>query len=218
MEFEGRHFQFKHPFTATVAGPTGCGKTVLVRNILESLDQLIDAPGHLRIIWAYGVFQEGYNKPFKNQNITVDYVEGMPTADDGRYDILVVDDLMSEVGGNKNLSNVFTKGSHHDNVSVIFIVQNLFYQALEMRTMSLNSQYIILMKNRRDLTQISTFARQIYPRNVKFFMDAYQQALEMNDYGYILFDARADTPESLRLRTNITPDKFPTIVFTPKNV
>ena len=44
---------------------------------------------------------------------------------DGREPILlIVDDLMQET--NETIANLFTKGSHHRNVSVLFLVQNLF--------------------------------------------------------------------------------------------
>jgi len=44
---------------------------------------------------------------------------------DGREPVLlVVDDLMKET--NETIANRFTKGSHHRNVSVLFLVQNLF--------------------------------------------------------------------------------------------
>ena len=41
----------------------------------------------------------------------------------GSTDLVVIDDLMSESGNNKRISKLFTKGSHHRNLSVIYIVQ-----------------------------------------------------------------------------------------------
>jgi hypothetical protein len=218
MEINESHLKFKHPFTLTVAGPTGSGKTVLVRNLLESVDQLINVEKTFRVLWSYGTYQSGYNVPYLNPNVRVEHIEGLPTGEEGDYDILVVDDLMSELGGSKALSNLFTKGSHHDNISVIFIVQNFFHKGPEMRTISLNSQYLILLKNRRDQSQMSTLARQLYPRNTKFFQEAYDMAINMSSFGYLLFDCRADTPEKLRLRTHILPSEAPVIIFLPKNV
>ena len=42
------------------------------------------------------------------------------------------------------------KGSHHRNISVILITQNLFHQANYCRTISLNAKYIVLLKNARN--------------------------------------------------------------------
>ena len=45
---------------------------------------------------------------------------------DGREPtLLLVDDLMNET--DDYVANLFTKGSHHRNISVVFLVQNLFH-------------------------------------------------------------------------------------------
>ena len=73
--------------------------------------------------------------------------------------LLVIDDLMSET--NSEINELFTKGSHHQNISVIFITQNLFYTEKDTRTMNLNTHYIVLFKNPRDATQVAHFGRQM---------------------------------------------------------
>src|SRR5258706_1291764 len=54
-----------------------------------------------------------------------------------------------------------SKISHHRNVSVLYLTQNLFFKSKHSRTMSLNSHYIIVFKNPRDVTQIKTLAAQM---------------------------------------------------------
>ena len=48
-------------------------------------------------------------------------------------------------------------------ICVICLVQNMFYQGKESRTMSLNTQYLVLFKSPRDKQQISILSRQMYP-------------------------------------------------------
>ena len=107
---------------------------------------------------------------------------------------------MSEAG--EGVSNIFTKISHHRNVSVIFLTQNMYYKSKQARTMSLNTQYLVLFKNPRDATQVATLGRQMYPNNSKFLVEAFQDATK-RPYGYLLLDLRADTLENYRVRTNI---------------
>jgi len=57
------------------------------------------------------------------------------------------------------LSELFNNGSHHRNISLVLITQNLFLQGLSSRDISLNSKYIVL-KNPRIKTQIVNFSRQ----------------------------------------------------------
>jgi hypothetical protein len=74
---------------------------------------------------------------------------------------------MAQSGKDKRISDRFTKGSHHRNLSIIYIVQNIFHQGKEMRNISLNAHYIVLFKTPRDKQQIYMLARQINPGRVQ---------------------------------------------------
>ena len=133
----------------------------------------------------------------------VKFHEGMPdvTKFDGRRStFLVLDDLMSET--NDDVANLFTKGSHHRKVSVMFLTQNLLYKNRHMRTISLNSHYMILFKNPRDAGQFSILARQMYPSSWKFAEEAYRDATE-RPFGYLFVDLKPQQDERYRLRTNV---------------
>ena len=91
-------------------------------------------------------------------------------------------------------------------------MQNLFPKNKESRTISLNSQYIVVFKNPRDVSQM---AKQMYPGRVKFVQEAFADATS-TPYGYILVDVEQDTPEDLRLRTSILPDDSVQYVYMPK--
>ena len=57
--------------------------------------------------------------------------------------LLILDDLMRESSSNVIL-DLFTKGSHHKNISVIFITQNVFHKGKAQRDISLNTKYLML--------------------------------------------------------------------------
>ena len=105
---------------------------------------------------------------------------------------------------NDQVTKLFTRGSHHRNMSVMFIVQNLFGKNKEHRTISLNSHYLVIFKNPRDASQIAHLARQMYPGKLKYVQESYKDATS-RPHGYLLLDLRQDTPDHLRLRTNIFP-------------
>jgi hypothetical protein len=69
---------------------------------------------------------------------------------------------MEECKDNPKIAKIFTKASHHMNLSVIFLSQNLFLQGRQTRTISLNSQFIAIFKNPRDRAQFSYLSIQIY--------------------------------------------------------
>ena len=113
---------------------------------------------------------------------------------------------MSECIDNKNILQLFTVGSHHKNISVIFLTQNIFCKGKHSRSINLNSHYLILFRNPRDASQINHLGRQLYPKNTKYFEEAFNDAIS-TPYGYLIVDLKQDTPEDLRLRSVIARSK-----------
>ena len=70
---------------------------------------------------------------------------------DKRHKLIVVDDLMHEVMRNKDIELLFTQETDHKCVSVILITQNLFPGGKHARTIALNTWYMVLLKNLRDV-------------------------------------------------------------------
>ena len=156
---------FQHPFTCVISGPTGCGKTHLLLTILEkSIDLIIPTPE--RIIYCYSIWQDVFDK-LKDK---VEFHKGIfdfEEVDPSTVNLIIFDDLMSE-SDNISIQNLFTKGSHHLNISVFLLTQNLFNKGKFSRTINLNSQYTIIFDNPRDRSQIRYLARQMFPHNSKF--------------------------------------------------
>ena len=195
----------QHPFTCLCSGPTGSGKTSLVKAIL---DQHIIEPAPQHIVWLYAADQ-----PLYKSMTNVTFYKGIPENIEQMFspkkrNLLIIDDLMTECHSDERMTRLFSVGSSHKNLSIIFIVHNLFHHGKEMRNISLNTHYIILFKNPRDSQQISTLARQMYPGKSKFLIEAYQDATA-NAYGYLFIDLKPTTEEQLRIRTGILPQDIP---------
>ena len=62
--------------------------------------------------------------------------------------------------------------------------------------------------------QVSTLARQMYPGQNKFLVEAFKNATE-KPFGYLLLDLKPDTDEKYRIRTNIFPEERQ-YVYVPK--
>lgn len=161
-------------------------------------------------MWCYGEHQTLFN-----EIEGVEFHDGLPTdINQISNALIIIDDLMNELGSDKRLSDLFTKGSHHRNISVIFIIQNLFHKGKEMRNISLNASYLCCFKNVRDKLQIGCLARQMYPTHSKFFLECYRDATIL-PYGYLFIDLKNETDEKMRMRSGIFPgDK--NIVYVPR--
>jgi hypothetical protein len=73
-----------------------------------------------------------------NQGIPDD-IDNADYLDSSQRNLIVLDDLMAQSGKDKRIADLFTKGSHHRNLSIIYIVQNVFHQGKEMRNISPNT-------------------------------------------------------------------------------
>ena len=198
--------EFKHPMSMIIAGPSGSGKTVFVRNLVET-SKLFDTK-FFEVIWCYSVWQDFYS------SINARFIEGLPEICefDGTPKLLILDDLMHEA--DDRVGKLFTKYSHHKNVSVIYITQNMFHQKKGSRDLSLNAHYLVIFKNPRDKAQIQYLARQLCPENPKFLQEAYTDATE-KAHGYLVIDMKQQTEDHLRYLTNIF-DR-PTFYVSTKN-
>lgn len=204
-------FHFIHPFSALVAGPSGCGKSYFIAKFIKYISVVCNTAFE-KIIWFYDEWQPLYEN-LKKYN--VEFIRGLPEIDfDGSVPVLIIiDDLMSEA--DQRIVDIFTKGSHHRNISVLFVTQNLFHQGKGRRDISLNAHYIIYFKNPRDRAQIKHLALQVYPENSQFVYEAYKDATSQ-PHGYIFIDLKQITNDDYRFRTNIFPDDQYCYAYVPK--
>jgi hypothetical protein len=195
-------FYFKHPFTCIIAGPTQSGKTQFTLELLDNISSVM-MPSPTKVIWCYGEYQAKL-KDLPKFVTVVEGLKGIDEVDPNERNLLILDDLMQEAGNAKDICDLFTKGSHHRNLSIILIAQNLFHQGKMMRTISLNTHYFVLFKNPRDANQIRFFGNQLFPGQIKFLVDAYKQATS-RAFGYLLLDLTQSTPENQRVLSDILP-------------
>ena len=191
--------RLKAPFTAVVSGPTGSGKTKYMQQLIEGANTLTNTPPR-EIISCYGAWRDDFDA-LEERGIVMHEgllaAENIPVDKEPRW--VVVDDLMEEVSGNKTMSNMFTKYSHHRNISVFFLVQDLFKK--NNRTLTLNAQYMFLFKNPRDKLFIDNLSRQAFPGKVKQVREVYENVTKA-PYSFLMVDMRQETDERCRLVEN----------------
>ena len=143
------------------------------------------------------------------RNLT--FIEGVPSDLESMINpsirnLVVLIDLMEELTNNNRITNMFTKGCHHRNLSVIFLLQNIFHRGKQLRDMTLNFHYLVLFKSPRDSSQVNHLAKQMFPGHTKYMQESFQDATS-KPYGFLLCDLKPETPTDFRLRTNIFPRK-----------
>ena len=120
-------FVFNHPFTCMISGPSGSGKTTLLKKILINLNELINVNID-RIVYCYSRWQSTFDE-LKRIIPNIEFNNGLPDIEDfnkEKNNLFILDDLMKECGKDSSIVDVFTVDSHHKNISVFFLSQNLF--------------------------------------------------------------------------------------------
>lgn len=199
-------FKFKAPSRFLLYGPSASGKTTF---LIEFIKHRMLEPWPSSITYVYSNYSEEFNHLAKEYNIN--FVSNFDAED---YKILsdsllIFDDKIQELSSNATLfDEIYTQG-RHKNITSMFLSQNLY--AKGMRTMSINSNVVILFSNFRDQLSISTFARQVMPRNSKFLIDSYNDCIHTNKYGYLICDFSQTIDARFRFRTKIFPNDETTV-------
>ena len=206
---------FTSPFSMSLSGTTGSGKTTWIYRLLKNKDDMI-LPSPDNFFYFYGIWQDLYAEMEENMTY-VKFSEGLPSMEVVKSmspnSMIVLDDLAHLVYSNKEMELLFSQVSHHKKISVCHIKNNLFYQGKHARTISLNTHLYVLLSNPRDESQILTFGRQVYPSKPLCLLEAYRDC--MSTTGYLLLDLQPHTDQKYRMRTRIYPGEDP-IVFIPK--
>lgn len=193
------------PFSMIVAGPSGCGKSTFVEKLVLNF---VKRNTFKHIHW-YNSDARALSDNLKKINIIEIHTEipyTFETIEDNS--LIILDDMMLEAY-NKAVCGLFVKKSHHHNISVILISQNVFHQSKLSRDISLNSKYLVLFKNPRDKSQMLPLARQIYPENPMELYRVYKEVTSI-PHGYLLFDLTQSANDIIRFRTDIFNDQFST--------
>ena len=204
--------KFDSPTAILIGAPSNSGKTFLLKNILLNSDVMFkDKMTH--ILYCYGSpWQTIFDELQESLGNKIFFQQSLPSEDDivkyaqsGPF-ICVLDDLMIEIVDSKQAQKWFSIGSHHYNMTLIALVQNIFQQGKVARTIALNIKYYIIFKNARDSRQIKLLGYQIYG-DKKLCNDFYESYLKATsvDYGYLCIDLNNSTDKKYHLRSNILP-------------
>ena len=196
---------FHHPTTILIAGLTAAGKTCFSKQTLEH--KLIQ-PSESRIICVF-VNRASDVDYMKRLYPNIEYVQGrknilyiLAMIEPDERNLLVLEDQMSQAGKLEETSKHFTQRSHHGNISVVYIVQNVFEKWKVHRTISVNSHFMDLFKNPRDQCQIRTLAQLLFQTQVTYVIDYYREASN-KEHGYLLGDLHPPTPHRLRIWSSV---------------
>jgi hypothetical protein len=199
----------KAPSTGLIFGCSGSGKSELVAKILRNIAYCYELPTR-SIHVCYAVYQPLYaqlaedlpNISFHNSLPTMDLIHSLRSP--LHHDIIIIDDWARESAESRLISDIYSRYSHHFQISCLQLVQNLFVSGSQRRMQSTNAHYTFFMKNPCAADQIATFARQRHPKRSKLFLDAYRE-VTAQPWSYLLNDSHPRSDPSYAIRTGLFP-------------
>jgi len=207
--------------TARFVGPTSCGKTTFLCSIIN---QKLIEPWPSKILYCYGsAWQSPVFDTLKTKHNVIfhkGFDESVIESHSGSGPLLVIcDDLVLEMRDSEAAANLFMRGSHHLNMSVILIEQTLFPKGRSSVSLKQNSHYTVLFKSPSDALGVATLSRQMFPeRGGKFMADSFHDCTR-EPFTYLIVDSKQDTPDDLRLLTRIDDQgSYPLVYMQASNV
>ena len=216
---------FKTPCSILIAGPSQSGKTSLVYSMLREKKRLF-VPAPTKVLLIYKEDQNLYRR-MKRHNLIHAKKSFLPKLEElkaialaekkkGGSLMVIFDDQLLETTKRMDLLEAWSVSCHHLKMTLIFLAQQVFFDSPLYRSLSLNSQYFLLMKNPRDLRSIMILASRMFPHHSKFMVQAYKTATRKG-YGYLLVDFQQSTPEHIRLRSNMLTAERPMVTYFENN-
>ena len=204
----GKPFRFHTPSSILVVGPSGCGKTVFTEKLLVDNPDLFETPPTQRH-YCYGAWQDRFPS-MQDQGVV--FHEGIPDHDalvqwfPQGHGVLVLDDLMDEGSHDKRVLDLFTKHSHHQGVTVLYLCQDMFPVGRYAKSISRNAHYIVAFKNPRDQLGVRNVMLQSFPTTWKDTLETFHQATT-RPYGYLVLDLHPASSDQQRVLSHLLKDE-----------
>ena len=118
------------------------------------------------------------------KEVGVQFHEGVPTTFHLQKwflngGLLMLGYLMAEGGEDKELLDLFTKHSHHQKLTVLYLCQDMFPPGKYAKTISRNAHYIIALKNPIDQLGIRNLLLQAFSTYWGDVMYMYQKVIDV---------------------------------------
>ena len=94
--------------------------------------------------------------------------------------------------------DLFTKHSHHRNIAVIYMSQDMFPREKYAKTINRQAQYIVAFKSPRDQLGLKNLLLQAFPNRWKDVMEVFDRATR-RPFGNIMLDLHPASDDRMRI-------------------
>ena len=190
--------RLKENFKLFISGPSRCGKTFFVSDLLQNIQTFAKQPPSL-VIYIYKVWQTKFDEMksivhifMQDEKNIIDKIKEYATG----VPILIVFDDMINSSSLSDLASLFTVDARHMNMSLVFLTQRMFVNDEHFRQISQNCDYFICFKNPRNSSEIRTLAQQITPGSLHL-INMYIEATK-DPFSYLFINLTQECPPEVK--------------------
>ena len=195
--------RLKENFKLFVSGPSRCGKTFFISELLENIDTFSKDPPET-VLYIYKVWQTKFDEMksvvdgFIEDNENV--VKQLKELALGQRVFVIFDDLINSKSL-VDIATLFTVDGRHMNMSMAFLTQRMFVNNEHFRQISQNCDYFCVFKNPRNSSEIRTLAQQLTPGSLDL-IEIYKEATK-NPFSYLLINLTQECDPSIKYLSHI---------------
>ena len=190
--------RLKENFKLFISGPSRCGKTFFVADLLQNIQTFAKQPPS-QVIYIYKVWQTKFDEMksvvhifMQDEKNIIDKIKEYATG----VPILIVFDDMINSSSLSDLASLFTVDARHMNMSLVFLTQRMFVNDEHFRQISQNCDYFIVFKNPRNSSEIRTLAQQITPGSLHL-INMYIEATK-DPFSYLFINLTQECPPEVK--------------------
>ena len=195
--------RLKENFKLFVSGPSRCGKTFFISELLENIDTFSKDPPET-VLYIYKVWQTKFDEM---KNIVDGFIEDNENVVQqlkelalGQRVFVIFDDLINSKSL-VDIATLFTVDGRHMNMSMAFLTQRMFVNNEHFRQISQNCDYFCIFKNPRNSSEIRTLAQQLTPGSLDL-IEIYKEATK-NPFSYLLINLTQECDSSVKYLSHV---------------
>ena len=161
------------PVRGGIYGPTECGKSTFIYNLLKYRDSVFSEKFD-RVIYCIPEHTEdsraAYIASLREICEHISIEEGLPDLHshffkNSESKLLILDDLSTALLRDPDYVQLMTVGSHHYNLSAIYTSQNYYQKSCDGRTFQRQLTMKVVFEDRSDSTVLTNISRQTFRSN-----------------------------------------------------
>ena len=200
--------RLKENFKLFVSGPSRCGKTFFISELLENIETFAKDPPET-ILYIYKVWQTKFDEMksvvdgFIEDNENV--VHQIKELALGQRIFVIFDDLINSKSL-VDIATLFTVDGRHMNMSMAFLTQRMFVNNEHFRQISQNCDYFCIFKNPRNSSEIRTLAQQLTPGSLEL-IEIYKEATK-NPFSYLLINLTQECDPNVKYLSHVFDENY----------